>query len=162
MEPNYSKEEALQNIKKGFEDAEEAIWCHSDEIIEIYKTAVAAFRESQNNIEENSEVQEILNSTSLTLDEIKIVRNYLVAMSFIAAWYHLNGDTINRDKTAHSASIVASSSGLNPENTFLTFVQYEQLWRATLSVKKNKKTGCLVLLVTIIAVGTSLILAMML
>ena len=67
------------------------------------------------------------------LGDLIIVHRYLVAMSFISAFWHLSGDLGRRDRAAQTASILVGGLGLDPEAVMLRLLRYEETWEAGLT-----------------------------
>jgi hypothetical protein len=118
----------LDLIKVGLADAEAAIRNHPPETMEVYESGVEAFQEGTGSTAEAPAAEAL----GLTFEDLRTVHRYLLAMAFIAAWYHLSRDLKRRDKAASSASLLVSGVGVDPDETFGRFLVYEQAWREIL------------------------------
>lgn len=138
-------------IRRALDEAEVAIRNHPQPTVALYEEGSAAFREGQDSVA----APEWLASTGLGLDDYKVLRSYLLAMAFIAAWYHLHGDRARRDQAAHSASLLVAGTGLPADSVFELFIQFEHLWRHQMSTRKigRSKVGCMPALALLVAGG---------
>ncbi len=123
-----SKEEALAGIIRALADVEEAIRQHPERTVSIYKKGKTAFLAGQQGVEET----EWSRATGLTLPELTLMHQYLLAASFMSAWYHMHWDKKHRDQAAQSACLLVSGLGFDPLDVMGRFIRYEQMWRATM------------------------------
>ena len=123
-----SKHELLQQIAELIDLQENAIQQHPAEIASVYIKGRDAFIEGQRTAKET----EWARTLSLTLGELSLMHRYMLSSSFISAWYHLAGDEANRDKAAHSCSILVASLGPASDEVMRKYIEYEQLWRRTM------------------------------
>lgn len=117
--------EILREVAQLLESQEDAIESHPRQTAEVYRKGRDAFISGQQNAVEEPWMQVI----NLSLGELSLLRRYMVASSFISAWYHLRGDHAQRDKAAHSCAILVAGLGEDSEQVMRRYLEYEQLWR---------------------------------
>lgn len=123
-----NKSEILKQIQELVDQQENAIMQHPVEIVDVYIMGRDAFIEGQSDTDKN----QLSGSMPITFDELSLMHRYMLSSSFISAWYHLKGEKANRDKAAHSCSILVASLGPEPELVMKKYIEYEQLWRSTM------------------------------
>mgnify|MGYP005854717515 CR=1 FL=1 len=97
--------------------------------------------------------------------DLKLIIDYLYAMAFISAWFHVNGDIGRRNTTAQSASFLVSGLGFKPEDVMERFMTYESNWRRGLRIAgigNKPPKGCWLLFIVILAVAGYFIYSLML
>jgi hypothetical protein len=150
-----SKKAVLAEIKAGLAGAQQAIRNHPPETVATYQEGLRAFLEGQEGADP-TDAAAAATAVGLGVEDLKMVRLYLVTMAFMAAWYHLHGDKSRRDAAAHSAATLVGGTGIDPENAFKEFLNHERLWRSALEahgIGRRAGVGCaaIVLLVTMSA-----------
>lgn len=152
---SLSKTEALELLAEQHANARDAILAWPDTVISLYREGEERFSDA---MAQEGEVEWVKQS-GVTFDEWKRLNSYLFTVSFITAWYHLEGDRKNRDKLLHSASLLTSSGlRLNPGNVFFRLMDYERGWQRVLSGTRlpahirpvNRRSGCATVLVLVI------------
>lgn len=64
-------------------------------------------------------------------EDVLLIKRGLMSSSFIAAYYHLQGNKANRDKAANSCAIMLSALDGDPTELFQEHIRCEQLWLLT-------------------------------
>lgn len=125
------KHDILREVAQLLESHEAAIASHPRPTTEVYRKGRDAFITGQQNAVEEPWMREI----GLRLEEVALLRRYMVASSFISAWYHLRGDRTQRDKAAQSCAMLVAGIGEDPEQVMRRYLKYEQLWRKTMKAE---------------------------
>jgi len=153
---DISRKAALAEIRTGLAEAEKAIRRHPAETVAVYEQGLRAFREGQESVAPSEAIVHA-EAVGLSVEDFKMVSLYLVAMAFMAAWYHRHGDKSRRDAAAHSASTLVGGAGVLPENAFKDFLNHERLWRGALEshgIGRRAGIGCAPM-VTLVIIGTA-------
>lgn len=150
MSEPIEKPQALALISEGIADAETAIRSHPDDTHRAYEEAVAAFLEGARGASES----EWTRAMDLQLSELRLLHRYLLAMSFISAWYELHGDKHRRDKAAQSASLLVAGLGIDPEQAMKKCIVYENAWKRMMRSRGigPSRAGCIGALVGLLVV----------
>jgi hypothetical protein len=137
----HTHSQVMEIIREGLADAEHAIRSHPENTVRAYEFGLRAFLEGQADSLEPAD----LAATEITVEEFHAIQQYLLAMSFMSAWYRRHGDKERRDKAAQSAATLVGGTGLDPIIVFKKLLQYEQLWRRTLREAGvgRSRFGCL-------------------
>ncbi|MFH1748962.1 MAG: hypothetical protein ABIG44_18165 [Planctomycetota bacterium] len=125
MKTAITKKELIALLAQGLADAEVAIRTHPDPMVAIYERGKAAFQKGA----EQAQESEWSRAMGLTLPQLAVMHQYLLAMSFISAWYHIHGDTKRRNAATSPACLLVSGLGLKPEDVMLRYLEYERKWR---------------------------------
>jgi hypothetical protein len=148
-----TREEALVGIAKALSDVEDAIQQHPGRTVSVYQQGKVAFLEGQQGVEHTDWSR----GTGLTLAQLALMHQYLLAASFMSAWYHMHWDKKRRDQAAQSSCLLVSALGFDPLEVMQRFIMYEQLWRLSMqSAHKSirRKLACvLVFLLVVVAVA---------
>lgn len=156
MEGSISKAQALEMIATALEEAEEAIRSHPDETVAVYEQGSRALLEGMEGAEETNYSREV----GLSLEELAMAHRYMAAMAFMSAWYAIHGNKAQRDKAAQSAALLVSGLGLDPEGAFTKVLEYERLWKQSLTSSGAVRGGCAgVIAVVCIPAALALLLA---
>ncbi|MDR2674323.1 MAG: hypothetical protein LBC18_05500 [Opitutaceae bacterium] len=142
------KEILIQKIKEGLEDAELGINQHPQQTIDVYKNGRNGFRNGQSKTDHPEWAKEM----SISMDELKLISDYLFAMAFISAWFHVHRERGQRDKTVQTATLLVSGLGLDPEKVMQRMLSYEFAWRENLNaigIGKRNYIGCLLVFLII-------------
>lgn len=123
------KTAALRGISDLLEGNEEAINHHPPDTIAAYTVGRDLFIRAY--IERAYSEAEM--PAGLSVEEFDLVERYSLSAAFIAAWYHLHGESEKRDNAAHSAATIVSTVGLDSEDAFRRLLDLERLWRRTLN-----------------------------
>jgi hypothetical protein len=123
-----TREEALAGIAKALSDVEDAIQQHPGRTVSVYQQGKVAFLEGQQGVEHTDWSR----ATGLTLPQLALTHRYLLAASFMSAWYHMRWDKKRRDQAAQSACLLVSALGFDPLEVMQRFTKYEQLWRLSM------------------------------
>ncbi|MBL7046710.1 MAG: hypothetical protein ISR95_03660 [Candidatus Marinimicrobia bacterium] len=124
----WDKHKIMNEIEELIVLCEKAIDNHPAEDIDIYRKGRDAFIEGQLSVKESDRPT----ANPLTMDETSLIQRYMLASSFISAWYHLAGDKANRDKAANSCATLVSGAGPGSEIVLRKYIEYEQTWRKTM------------------------------
>jgi len=147
------KSATLREIAELIEMQETAIENHPPTTISIYKQGKAAFFSGAGGVNADEE----LRALSLTAEDLNLMVRYMLSSSFISAWYHLNGQSENRDKTAHSCCTLIAGLGPDSQKTMKQYLGYEHLWRKHLGRNKVSSSSCAGSLALIAVVAAGLI-----
>ncbi|MGQ0816357.1 MAG: hypothetical protein ACT4O1_18160 [Gemmatimonadota bacterium] len=128
---NPTRQDLLSEVADLLESHEQAIASHPPATAEVYRKARDAFLTGQ----ETAVEEPWMRAAGLNLDDLTLLRQYMLASSFISAWYHLHGDMTQRDKAANSCALLVAGFGEDPEQVMRRYIGYEQLWRRTLRVE---------------------------
>ena len=148
---------ALSAIEKALADVEDAICHHPQRVRSLYARGKAAFLERQDGVEQ----AEWSRAHDLTTTESSTMHEYLVAASFMSAWFHVHWDKRRRDVAAQSACVLVSGLGPDPLEVMRGFIVYEQAWRTCMrsaGIGLGRKVGCLVAVLSVIAIVLCLVL----
>jgi len=133
MERSVTKGELLALIATGLADAEEGIRSHPSETVSVYEEGKRAILHGQADAEESDWSR----SAGFSLNELATAYNYLSAMAFISAWYHLNGNRAKRDAaTSPPCLLVSGLLGFSPEDVLRRYLEFEIVWRRLLKPAK--------------------------
>ena len=130
--------ESLARIRTGLEDAEAAIRQHPDTTVSVYESNLVLF--GRQSFEWASSAV-----PGLTVEDARVIDRYMLAMSFMSAWYHLHGDKAGRDIAAQSAATLVSAVGFEATFAFKAMLHYEGEWRRVLSaagIRSVRRAGC--------------------
>jgi hypothetical protein len=122
LSSTVNRDTALAGVRVALDDAITAIESHPPD-------TVALFRSSATHFWAGFEADASPPPVGFSRDEQRLILHYLLAMSFISAWYHLRGDTSNRDKASQSATTLISTTGYDGETAFRITLKLENLWR---------------------------------
>lgn len=124
-------------IQIGHEDAIRAIRSHPAETVALFASGCDAFWRSAGD-------RDTPLPTNFTPQQKKLVLDYLLAMSFISAWFHLYGDRQRRDKAVHAAVTLVANRGWDTDATFDLHFRFEMRWRRLLRQERigPGRTGC--------------------
>jgi len=125
MSREVTRDEALAGIQKALADVEDAIRHHPERTRSLYDGGKAAFLKRL----EGAEQADWRLAHDLTPAQFAIMHHYLVAASFMSAWFHMRWDKRRRDRAAQSACVLVSALGLDPLEVMQGFIMYEQAWR---------------------------------
>ena len=128
---DLNKHDLLREVAQLLESQEAAIASHPLPTAEVYQKGRDAFTTGQQNATEEPWMRAI----GLRLEELALLRRYMVASSFISAWYHLRGDRAQRDKAAHSCAMLVAGLGEDSEQVMRRYLNYEQLWRRVMKAE---------------------------
>lgn len=120
-----SKESILEALSEGLRDAEYGIQNHPQETILVYQNGKTAYWASQPEEEHPDWAKEM----SLQKEELKLMTDYLFAMSFVSAWFHVQGDVERQHATVQTASSLVSGLGFSSEDVINRIRNYEFIWR---------------------------------
>ena len=139
--------EPLELIRAGLNDAEHAIRQYPAETLAVYESNVAIL--GRRSFEWAMAVV-----PSLRVEDVAMIDRYMLAMSFIAAWYHLHGDKARRDSAAQSGATLVSAVGFDDIFVFKAMLHYEGEWRRLFrgaGIGTSSAAGCasLVLLASV-------------
>jgi hypothetical protein len=151
MNRKITKEEALAGISNALVDAEYAIQHHPESTRSVYEEGKSEFLEGQEGVEHT----EWSRTTGLTLPQLVTMHQYLLAASFMSAWYHIHWDKRRRDQAAQSACLIVSALGFNPLDVMRQLLTYEQAWRRAMrsaGIGLDRKFGCLIVIIFAIGV----------
>ena len=175
---------ALSAIEKALADVEDAICHHPERVRSLYAGGKAAFFVGSEAavgahwlgaaILTDSQLATIrrclmnpfclsdwLDPPGLTGSQLLAVKQYLVAASFMSAWFHVHWDKRRRDVAAQSACVLVSGLGPDPLEVMRGFIVYEQAWRTCMrsaGIGLGRKVGCLVAVLSVIAIVLWLVL----
>jgi hypothetical protein len=177
MSRELTQEEALFGIQKALATVEDAIRHQPERTRSLYDGGKAAFfvgaeaavgshylgaailTDSQlatiHQCRVNAFESDWFDETGLTASQRLVVDQYLVAASFMSAWFHMQWDKSRRDQAAQSACLLVSALGLDPLEVMQRFIMYEQAWRVCMrsaGVGLGQKLGCLVLVLSVIGI----------
>lgn len=142
MDRHFAIVQLIKVIEKGLADVEAAIRSHPPETIAVYESGKAGFLSQ---FAEEAQAEEIPNPYNFTLTERTTVFNYVLAMAFMSAWYHLYGDTKRRDQAAGSASVLLAQTGIVWQDALQEILNWETIWRGNLAGTKadpRRRVGC--------------------
>ncbi len=125
------KQDVLNEVAELFESHEEAIRHHPPATAEVYRKGRDAFVSGQHAAAEEPWMQ----VANLTLEELMLLRGYMLCSSFISAWYHLHGDKAQRDKAANSCVLIVAGLVEDPEQVMRRYLDYERLWRQAMKAE---------------------------
>jgi hypothetical protein len=128
---DVKKQDVLNEVAGLLESQEEAIRHHPPATAEVYRKGRDAFVSGQHAAAE----EPWMRSADLTLEDLTLLRNYMLSSSFISAWYHLHGDKAQRDKAANSCALIVAGLGENPEQVMRRYLHYERLWRRVMKAE---------------------------
>ncbi len=120
-----SKRALLAQVEQLLSEADESIRSHPAETVAVYENGRKALEQGMVGAEDS----DWLRSIGLTLEDQAVLTRYMLAMSFMSAWYHLHGDKQRRDKAAQSASTIIAGVGIEPEAVMRRFLKFEHTWR---------------------------------
>ena len=152
MSREVTREEALAGIAKALSDVEDAIQQHAERTVSVYQQGKVAFLEGQQGVDH----KDWSRATDLALPQLALMHQYLLAASFMSAWYHMRWDKKRRDQAAQSASLLVSALGFDPLDVMQRFIKYEQLWRLSMrsaGIGFSRRLGYL--LVCLLVVGVA-------
>ena len=153
-----TREEALAGITKALSDVEDAIQQHPERTLSVYQQGKVAFLEGQEGVKDTDWSR----ATGLTLPELALMHRYLLAASFMSAWYHRHWDKKRRDQAAQSACLIVSALGFNPLDVMHRLIEYEQVWRSSMrsaGISFSRKLACVLLFLLVLAIVLWLIFA---
>ena len=143
--------ESLGHIRRGLADAEAAIQQHPSATIAVYASNVDTFgRQSFD--------WALSAVPALTVEDAQAVDRYMLAMSFMSAWYHLHGNKAARDVAAQSAATLVSGVGFESMFAFKAMLHYESEWKRALSaagIGTRSGAGCAGVLLLLLASGAT-------
>lgn len=150
------RNEAMREIDELIATQESAIDSHPPKLVSTYKRMRDILIAGQHVSWESTPD----NMVSLTDSEVSRINHYITCSSFISAWYHLAGETHNRDKAAHSCAVLVSSLGPDDTEVLRKYMETERLWRSVM--KKSgvapKRVGAIAILVLVLVVVAIVIL----
>ena len=132
--------DAMAAIQDALDDAEFAIRSHPDHVAVVYEKGSQAFRIGQERDAPSEPA------------EAHLAARYGLAMAFISAWHHLDGDKTKRDKAAQSAAMNLGVLGIDQEAAFMMIMHQEQMWRRTLRSEAGLGRGSRAAVVVIVVV----------
>jgi hypothetical protein len=118
-----TKEDLLALISQGLADAEIAISHHSADTVLLYETGKRGF------LAGHVEETDWSRASGLSLAELSLMHQYLLAMTFMSAWHHVQRDKKRRDKVTSPACLLVSGLGFSPEDVLHRYMEYERAWR---------------------------------
>ena len=127
-----NKKETMREISELIAMQESAIENHPPKLVATYRSVRDTIIAGQHSSWKKQPGGIIL----LTNSETSLISRYITCSSFISAWYHLAGGKHNRDKAAHSCTVLISSLGLNNAELLSKYIETERLWRSAM-----KKAG---------------------
>lgn len=129
-----SQPEAIALVESGLTDAEEAIKKHPPETVKVYYRVVASSEVARKLHPHSEELVAHLKTLGITVAQYDAIHRYLLAMGFMAAWYHRHADSARRDQAAQSAATLAAATGVDsPEAVFKLLLDHEQMFRKLLA-----------------------------
>jgi len=154
MSRAVTRGEALCGIRRAFDEVEEAIRDHPDSTRSLYERVKVA-------ILEKLTAADWYRLHGLTSTEGPVILQYIVAASFMSAWFHIRGDKRRRDQAAQSACLLVSGLGFDPLDVMQTFIEFEQAWRTCMrsaGIGRGGKIGFLIAVLFVIAIALWLVL----
>jgi hypothetical protein len=125
MSRAVTKQKLLASMSQGITDAEAAIGRHPPATQSVYDEGKRTFLASQAKAEETDWSR----TTGLSLAELSLMHQYLLATSFISAWYHVHGDKKRRNEATWPRCLLVSGLGFSPEDVLHRYMDYERAWR---------------------------------
>lgn len=129
---DQSKQNILDEVAALLESVEQAIYSHPQQTAEVYRKGRDAFVSGQQAATE----EPWLRTANLTFEDLTLLRLYMLASSFISAWYHLHGDKPQRNQITNSCVLVIAGFGEDPEQVMSRYLEYERLWRRGLKAER--------------------------
>lgn len=127
------RNEIIKEIIELASDFKNSIYQRGGEISKIYQNyADQLFASQMNSVQFN----EWAETTSLSVENLGKVLEYMSSSTFVSAWYHLSGNKKKRDKAAYSCSSLISALGIDPEKVMLKYIELERFWRKTMKQEK--------------------------
>ena len=88
-----------------------------------------------------------------SIDDRRLMNNYLASSSFIGSFYHIEGNVKDRDKLAESCALLCSGMGYDMEEVHhkhlqITQVMAQEIQNSSFSPKAKQSAGCVLLFVT--------------
>lgn len=157
MSREITQDEALSGIGRALAEVEEAIRHHPERTRSLYDAGKAAFLQRQDGVER----EEWSRAHGLTTSQVSAMHEYIVAASFMSAWFHMHWDKRRRNVAAQSACVLVSGLGLDPVEVMQGFITYEQAWRTYMrsaGMGLGRKVRCLAAVLCVIAVVLWLVL----
>ncbi len=131
--PEKEKKENMDILIELADGYEKAIYSHPRKTISLFE------RMSQEIIT-NINIIIVPNEDGIMTQEdllhIGYLNYYITVSSFISAWYHLAGETKNRDKATNVAMSILTSLGLPYEEVLKEYLITEKTWTA-LMIEEN-------------------------
>ena len=149
-------QKTLQQIAELTDQQEQAINEHPRAIALVFRNGVSAFIEGASTATDSDWSR----SMSLSLDELSLMHRYMLASSFISAWYHLTGDKRKRDIMAQSCTVFVASLGPDPGQVMRKYVEYEQGWR--MAMKSEGISPRKFLFIRVAIIGAAILLSLIL
>lgn len=128
MSKAVTKQELLSLMSQGLSDAEAAIGHHPPATQSLYQEGKRAFLEEQTKAEETGWSR----VAGLSVQDLCLMHQYLLASAFMSAWYHVHGDRQRRDKVTSPACGLVCGLGFSPEDALDRYMDYERIWRSLL------------------------------
>lgn len=145
-------------IAEGLRDAEEAITSHPEPLRKVYEQGRDAFLRSAATVTEHTEWSQ---STGLSLDELRTVRQYLLACSFIAAaWRYIAAQPEKQNEATLIAVRLVSGlgQGYEADGVIQQFAELEISWKADLlKLAGTRGSGCVGAVLLILLTGTTVL-----
>lgn len=125
---SMDKKESMREIAELMAMQESAIDNHPPKLVSTYRSMRDTIIAGQHTSWESKSGSIV----SLTDFEVSRISHYITCSSFISAWYHLAGEKPNRDKAAHSCTVLVSSLGPDDTEVLRKYIETERLWRSVM------------------------------
>lgn len=127
---------ALDLVREELRNAELAIHSHPEGTVALFERHRAAL--GRTSYEWAAAVV-----PGIADEEAAVVDAYMLAMSFISAWYSRHGEKAKRDSSSQAAASLVATVGFDGAFAFKAILDYEKEWRELFARNEvGKNAGC--------------------